>query len=172
MRSISTATATAAAQTISQPGLLVQIGFSFPLYYSSRGDVTFNGHTFIAANVKAGQLQEQPNGATTLSLIVGNSDLAFGAVCLNEAPQEKPVTVWAFYEGATASGDPVQIFTGVIESCDITEASVTLQLSSLNQRTLFIPRRRITADTGFNHLLPAGRVIEFDGVRYEISRDP
>jgi hypothetical protein len=68
---------------------------------------------------------------------------------------------------------PMQIFSGVIDSVrHRRRGAVTLQLTSLNQRTLFIPRRRITAATGFNHLMPAGRVIEFDGVRYEINEGP
>lgn len=172
MRTLSAPTATATAKPISLPGYLMQLGFSLVLRYSSRGDVTWNGFNWIGANLKVGQLQEAADGSASLSVVIGNSDRAFGAVCLNEAPQEKAVTVWGFYDGALAAGDPVQIFTGAIESCDITEAAVTLQLSSVNQRTLILPRRRISAATGFNHLLPAGRVIEFDGVRYEISRDP
>lgn len=169
-RTVSAPTATAAAQTITQPGILLQVGFTFVQRLSSRGDVTWNGFTWLAANIRMGQLQEAPNGSATMQVLVGNTDLAFGAACLGEAPQDKAVSLWQFFEGATAAGDPVPIFSGVIDSCDITPAAVTLQLSSLNQRTLIIPRRRITADAGFNHLLPAGRVIEFDGVRYELLR--
>jgi hypothetical protein len=169
-RAVSAPTAAAASQTITQPGYLLQVGFSFVGRYSSRGDVNWNGLDWLAANLQVGELQEQPNGSTTLTVQVGNTDRAFGALCLNEPPQEKPVSVWAFYEGAIALGDPVQIFGGVIEDCDISEAAVTLRLSQSNQGTLVIPRKRITRDAGFNRLSPAGRVIEFDGVRYELVR--
>jgi hypothetical protein len=169
MRTLSSPTSTAVAKTITQPGYLVELDFSTVQRFSSRGDVSWNSFTWLNNNVVVGQLQEAPNGSVQLALAIGNADLAFGAVCLNEAPQEKTVTVWAFYEGATASGDPVQIFSGVIDGCDISEAMVNLQLRDLNSRTLFIPRRRATPATGFNHLLPSGRVIQFGGVRYEIT---
>jgi hypothetical protein len=169
-RTLSTATATATAQTVTQPGYLLQVGLSFLVRYSSRGDVHWNSVDWIAANLRVGELQEKSDGSVALTVSVGNTDLAFGALCLAEAPQEKAVSVWAFYEGAIGASDPIQIFGGVIEECEITESMVTLRLSSNNQNTLFIPRRRITRDTGFTRLIPGGRVIEFDGVRYEITR--
>ena len=132
--------------------------------------MTWNGLDWLSANLRVGQIQETPNGAATLTVAVGNTDLSFGAVCLREAPQGKAVDVWAFYEGAVADADPVKIFGGVIDSCDINESLVTLTLSQLNARTMFIPRRRITRDSGFNHLSPAGRVIQFGGVSYTITR--
>lgn len=168
-RTLSSPTATAIAKTITQPGHLVQIDFSTVQRFSSRANQSWNGFTWLGNHVVVGQMQERPDGSVQLAIAVGNADLAFGAVCLNEAPQEKAVTIWAFYEGAIAAADPVQIFSGVIDGCDITEAMVNLQLRDLNARTLFIPRRRITAGSGFNRLLPAGRVIQFGGVRYEIT---
>lgn len=169
-RALSSPTATATAQTITRPGYLVQLGFSTVLRYSSRGDVTWNSLNWTANNVKVGQLQEKPNGDAALALSVGNADLAFGAVCLNEDPQEKSVEIWEFYEGAVAVGDPVQIFGGVIDSCEIGEGDVKLTLSTLNMGTLFIPRKRITRASGFNRLMPAGRVIQFGGIRLEITK--
>lgn len=170
MRTLSAPTTTAAGKPITQPGYLVQIGFSVVQRFSSRADVNWNAFTWLNNNIQVGVLQELPNGGASLSLTIGNADLAFGAVCLNEAPQEKAVDIWAFYEGATALADPVKIFGGVIDGCDISEGVVQLQLSELNDRTLFIPRQRITRATGFTRLLPAGRVIQFGGVSYEVVR--
>lgn len=170
MRTLTPPTSTAAAKTYTLPGYLVQLGFSVPQHFSSRGDVSWNGFTWLNNNVNVSALQELPNGSAALNLAIGNTDLAFGAVCLLEAPQEKPVSVWAFYEGSVGTADPVLIFSGVIDSCDISEAMVTLQLSALNANTLFIPRARISRASGFNRLIPAGRIIEFNGQRYEIVR--
>lgn len=170
---LSAPTTTATQKPVTQPGFLMQAGFAFPIRYSSRRDVTFNGQTFIAANLKVGAIKQQANGAVTLQATVGNSDGAFGAVCLAEAPQEKAISIWKFYEGATGAADPFLYFSGAIDSVSFADdrSSVSLTLSSLNQGTLFIPRRRISADTGFNRLLPAGRVLFFDGVRLDINRD-
>lgn len=172
-RSLSAPTSTAAGKIITQPGYLIQLGFSFVYRFSSRGQVTWNSLTWTENNVQVGALQEAPNGNVSVTVNIGNTDRTFGAACLNEPPQEKPVSIWAFYEGAVAAGDPVQIFGGVIESVDsISEASVALRLSSLNLGTLFVPRQRITRATGFNRLSPAGRVIQFNGVRYELVGTP
>lgn len=170
MRALSSPTSTAAALPFTQPGHLVQLGFTPTLRYSSRGDVTWNSLAWQNNNLAVGALQELPNGGTSLTITIGNSDGAFGVVCLGQAPQELAVSVWAFYEGAVALADPVPIFAGVIDSCDITEAAVTLQLSDVNTNTLFIPRQRITRATGFNRLIPAGRVIQFNGDRLEIVK--
>lgn len=169
-RTLSSPTATAVAKTFTQPGYLVQLGFSAIQRFSSRGDEPWNGFTWLGNNVVVSQQRELPNGSVAIGLTIGNTDLAFGAVCLNEPPQEKAVSIWAFYEGATATADPVLMFSGVIESCDINEQMVQLQLSPLNAATLFIPRERITRAAGFSRLLPAGRVIQFGGVSYEIVK--
>lgn len=170
-RVLSGPTSTATAKRITQPGYLFQAAFPFPIYYSSRSDVTWNGHTFIAANLKVGTVAQQADGSATLQLAIGNSDGAFGAICLAQDPHDVPVSVWKFYEGATAAGDPLLLFSGSIDAAGIAEDAVTLTMTSLNRRTLFIPRRRFTPVTGFNHLLPAGRVIEFGGLRIDLERD-
>lgn len=170
-RSVSSPTSTAAAGPVTQPGYLVQIGFtSYTYRFSSRDDITWNSLSWVSNNLQVGALSEAPNGGAALSVVIGNADRAFGAACLIEAPQEKPVSVWAFYEGAIATGDPVLIFSGVVDGpVDITEQSVTLPLSSLNTATLFIPRVRVTPAAGFNRLSPAGRVIQFGNIRYELT---
>lgn len=169
-RTLSGPTSTATAQTITQPGYLVQLGFSSVLRYSSRGDEIWNGQNWLANNVQVGTISETPNGGVSLGLTIGNTDLAFGAVCLTEQPQDKAVSVWAFYEGAVALADPILIFDGVIDSCDISQSAVQLTLSDLNAKTLFIPRGRITRANGFNRLSPVGRVISFNGLRIELVR--
>lgn len=167
-RALSSPTAIAVAKLITEPGYLIQLGFSFVYRFSSRGDITWNSLSWVENNVQVGAMQELPNGNVALTVNIGNTDRTFGAACLTEAPQEKPVSIWAFYGTALAVGDPVQIFGGVIESCDISEATVALRLSALNMNTLFVPRQRITRAAGFNRLSPAGRVFQFNGARYEL----
>lgn len=169
-RTVSVGTAAELAKIITSPRYLFQAQFSFIARYASGGDETWNGLDWIGQNLKVGALQEQANGSQSLTVMVGNTDRAFGALCLNEPPQDKLVDLWAFYDGALAAGDPVKLFSGAIDSCDINEAFVTLTLSPLNARTLFLPRRRITRDSGFNHLTPAGQIIEFNGQRYTLTR--
>lgn len=168
-RTLSGPTATAAGKTFTQPGYFVQLGFSTVQRFSSRGDITWNGQNWLNNNIDVKQLQESPNGSANVSLVIGNSDLAFGAVCLNEQPQGKLVSIWAFYEGAVAAADPVPFFSGEIDESAIGEDAVTLTLTDSNASTIIIPRQRITRAAGFSRLVPAGRVIEFGGLRIELT---
>lgn len=172
MRTLSGPTAAAAAGTYTQPGHLVQMGFSSVLRGSTRGDEMWNSFTWLGFNIVVSQIKELPNGSATVTITVGNADLAMGALCLTEAPQDKAVSIWAFYEGALATADPVPVFSGVIDSCVITEQSVTLQCLQVASKTLYIPRLRISPATGFNRLMPPGRVIQYAGQRYQIEQAP
>jgi hypothetical protein len=170
-RTLSGATATALAQQFTQPGFLLQFGFSSVVRYSSRADVVWGGWTWQANNFTVSQVQELPNGSATMQVNVGNTDRAFGALVLSQAPQEVPVSVWAVYSATPAAGDPVPFFSGVIDSVgEINESSVTLSLSDLNASTLVIPRLRIARATGFTRLSANGRLIDFNGQRYILTR--
>ena len=170
-RTLSSPTAAEVAKVITQPGYLMLLNFAVAgiFRFSSRGDVTWAGFPWINQNLKVGAIQEQANGNTSVSVSIGNADLAFGAVCLGENPQEQAVAIWEFYEGAIATDDPVLRFGGVIDSVDIGGDLVQLVLSANNNNTMVIPRKRITRDSGFNRLMPAGRVIPFNGVNYTLT---
>lgn len=170
MRTVSTATQAKLGQTHTQPGYLIELAFSTMIRYSTRGDVTWNSKIFAQYDVRVDGIQSDQNGGADARIVVGNTDLSFSALMLNEDPQDKPARIWKFYEGAAALADPVAIFDGVVDSVDFSHQAVTLNLANGNADTLFIPRGRITREAGFLRLSPAGRIIQFAGQKFKLER--
>lgn len=171
-KTVSTPTLTGAQALITRPGHLVEFGFATPVRYSTRATLSWNSLTWTSGPVVVSGKQENPNGGVSISIVVQNTDLAFGALCLAEDAQEKSVKIYSFYEGATAAGDPILEFEGVIDSVNIDTRTVQVNAIAGNQWSAFVPRRRITRQAGFNRLSPAGRIIQFNGDRFKLTSTP
>ena len=104
------------------------------------------------------------------TLRLDNSSGAYSVVALDEGVADVPIKVWAYDAAATATADPVQIFDGVGDSCDIMPDAVTLRVTSKRSRSLYAPRAYITQDAGFSIVPPEGRTIEWGGDRYTFQR--
>lgn len=169
MKTLTPALIAELALSVTRPGYLVQIGFATTLYLSTLGDVSYAGQTWSAANVKLSGLGQNGQGANTATLTLGNTDGAYGALVLGEGASDLPVVIWAIYAGATASGDAVQVFSGVTNGADIDAAKVTLALVPQANTTLYSPRVFISKPT-FNHLQPAGTKISFGGETFVLER--
>lgn len=170
MKTVSSSLQAKLGAVVTQPGYLVELQFSTLIRYSSRGDVTWNGNIFANYDVKVDSRQINAKGGAECRISIGNSDLTFSALMLNEDPQDKPVRVWKFYEGATFVADPIEVFSGVVDSVDFAHDAVSLNLSQGNAGTMFIPKGRITREAGFLRLSPAGRIIQFAGQKFKLER--
>ncbi len=171
MRTLSSAINTATAGTVTTPGYLVEIDFGTVLRLSSRGDQSWNGYTWTGGRIgKISGLQWDGKGQQAGSIDLINSDLAMGALVLNEGVADRSVKIWKFYADSPATGDPVAVFDGVADAADIGPDKVSLALLSQNGRTLSAPRRFIGPGIGFNHLAPAGTKITWGGQTYELTR--
>jgi hypothetical protein len=170
MKTISGPTTTKMAAPITQPGYLVRLGYSSTLYLSTMGDISWGGFTWSGADVKVVGLKQDGGASNTGTLLLGNTNDAFGALILNEGASDIAVTIWACYAGATASGDPVQQFVGVTNGADIDSSKVTLQLVEQSNATLYSPRVFVNKAAGFNYLQPAGSKIFANGETYILER--
>lgn len=169
MKTLSSALLTELGLTVNRPGYLVQIGFSTTLYLSTMGDISFMGQTWVGADVKLSGISQDGSGNAGGSLMLGNADGAYGALTLLEGASDIAVVVWACYAGATASGDPVQIFSGMTDGADISPEKVTITLVQTRNATLYSPRVFITKPT-FNFLQPAGTKISIGGEVFVLER--
>lgn len=173
MRTLSTPTQTEIAKTYTDPGYLVEIAFSTVVRLSSRGDVSWNGSSWLGSesgrDVGVDGLGSDGQGAQTGSLTLGNADNVVGALVLNEGVAGRAVKVWKFYEGATAAADPAQIFSGCGDEAEIGLTEVRISLVSESLQSLDSPRTRITKANGFNHLPPAGTIINWGGQAYRLE---
>lgn len=169
MRTLSTPTQTEVDKTSTSPGYLVEIGFSTTVRISSRADVSWNGSTWLASDVQIEGIGSDGQGSQTGSLTLGNTDNVFGALVLNEGVAGRAIKIWAFYEGAIAAADPVQVFSGWGDEAEIGLTEVRISLVSESLQSLISPRRFINKASGFNHLPSAGTIINWGGQAYKLE---
>ena len=169
MKTLSTALLTELGLSVTRPGYLVQLGYSSTLHLSTMGDISWAGNTWSGADVKLAGIGQDGSGANTGTLTLGNTDNGFGALILNEGASDIAVTVYACYAGATASGDPVQVFAGVTNGASIDE-QVVLALVAQASSTLYSPRVFVNKAAGFNFLQPAGSKIFANGETFVLER--
>jgi hypothetical protein len=171
MKTLSTATQTAVAGTVTTPAYFVQLGFSTPLYLSTRGDQVWNGQNWYGGRLgKVSGLVWDGKGQQKGNVELINSDLAYSALILNEGQANKAVSIWMYYGDSPAAGDPVLVFQGVADQATIAPDKVTLTLIGENTRTMYSPRRFINTSMGFNHLRGAGSILNWGGQTYKLNR--
>ena len=169
MRTLTAEQLAATSSTVTTPGYLVELGFSTPLRYATRGDQSWNGYTWTGGRLgKVSGLQWDGAGQQRGSLELINTDLTFSALILNEGAADRACRIWAFY--GDNPDDAQAVFDGVMDTADISPDRVRLSLVGENNRTLHSPRRFIGAGTGFNHLRPAGTKITWGGQNYILER--
>ena len=166
MRSLSPELLAELGLTITRPGYLVAIDFSTPLYLSTLGDITWNGHTWIAADIKVQGLAKDERGDARGTLTLGNMLLDYGALVLNEGVADRAITLYSVWSGVT---EPIEEFNGVGDACDIGER-VSISLAGQGSRALYSPRRFINQSTGFSTLLPTGAKISIGAQTYILER--
>lgn len=163
MRNLPGSLPAAVAQTITTPAWLVEVDFSTPLRLSSRGDQSWGGYTWTG-----GRLGKVTLSASGGHMEIINTDLAAGALAMNEGVADRRVRAWAFY--ADNPSDVVAVFDGVGDGVDIGPDRIRITLQTANLRSLFSPRRFIGASAGFNQLLPAGTRITWGGQTITLER--
>jgi hypothetical protein len=170
MRTLSTPTSAAASALVTQPGYLVEIGFATPLRLSSRGTVSALGNAWTAWDVEVSGLAHDPaRPATSGALTLGDQDLSLSSLVLG-AERGCEVRVWRYFAEAIDEPDPVLVFDGVAGAVSGgSDRRVQIQLVAAENTVLFAPRRRMTRETGFSALPPAGKVIAFNGERYTLQ---
>ena len=166
MRSLSSELLTELGLTVTRPGYLVFIDFSSPLYLSTMGDITYDGHTWVGADIRVQGLGKDERGESRGSLSIGNALLDYGALVLNEGVADREVKVYAVWAGVV---EPVEEFSGVGDGCEVGDR-VTLTLASQGTRALYSPRRFINQSTGFNTLLPTGAKVTIGQQTYILER--
>lgn len=167
MRTLSGTLAAELGLTITRPGYLVEIGFSSVLRLSTLGDVSYGGYVWSAADIKVAGLGRNEQGGNGGQLSLGNADLDYGALILNEGAADRPVRIWSVWAGAPA--EAMLEFDGIGDDAEI-GTRVVIRLIQDARRYTYSPRRFINAATGFATLLPAGTKIAIGQQSYILDR--
>lgn len=173
MRTLSSAAQAALAATVTRPIYLIEIAFSPVSRLSTAGDVTWNSLSWSGGErVAVSGLSADGSGRQSGRVVIGNADLVFGALVLNNGVADRAVTIWSGDAAALATGDLEMVFSGVIGSAETSIEQVVLNLTSQGSRATVCPRRRIDASSGFNHLTPAGKQLRLGNITYTLQRAP
>lgn len=173
MRTISTGMATEIARVVTTPGYFVEVLFTTPLRFSSRGQINWGGQVWLARDVNVQNIAFDAAGSVQNGTIeLGDTDGALAAVLLAQGVADKAVNVWAFYTDAPGVDDPELIFAGSGDGWSLTEAArkVVLTVRQFKASTSSAPRVRITPERGFNFLPVPGTTLNWAGEVFSLEK--
>lgn len=170
MRTLTSATADAVAGALTQPGYLVQIDWSVPVYLCSRDDTEWAGRLWVGAPLEVRGLTWTGAAEQKGVVAIGNADGSVGIVALREGAADVRIQIWIFDAAALADDDPVPVFDGSGDACEIERKEVRINITSRRSRALFAPRTYITAANGFSIIPTEGRTLPWGGERYVFKR--
>jgi len=168
MLGLSSALSAALGAPVQQPAILAEIAFATARRYSSFATVSWNGHTWTKDDIwLEGLAVEALRLRGTLN--IGNADGAIGSLVLAEGVADRAITLWGYDAAATGAADVV-----LLAEAAGAGARIGLERVSINLRApgefLLAPRTFVDASAGFTQLLPAGVVLNINGVAYRLDR--
>jgi hypothetical protein len=163
MRTLSGPLAAAIAATSVAPGFLVSIAFPTPVYFSSRGDVTYSSQLYSSQAMNVAGYAADGNAEQRAVLKIQNLDDALAALILNYGIAERAITISIFYGDGPTITDVVKVFEGVGDKAEILEREVSITLASQALQTLVAPRDVISKGNGFNWLPASGSKLSWNG---------
>lgn len=168
MRTLDAALIAELGLTITRPGYLVEIGWSSVVRLSTLGDLSYGGHTWTAGDVRVSGLARTESGGQGGQLSIGNALLDFGAVWADEGVADIPISIYAVWAGVP--GYAQLEFAGIGDDSELVGSRLAIRLAADARRYAYSPRRWISAEAGFNTLLPAGTQIGIGGQTYLLER--
>lgn len=168
MKSISGALSAALNAPVQRPALLVQVGFSPVVRWSSMSTISWNGYTWTARGLRVDDLQVMPLSVSG-TLVLDNSDDVAGTLVLSQGVQDKPIIIYGYDAAATGAADVVWLANAVGGAARVAEREVRITLRHRTDLQLS-PRTFIGPDTGFTCLLPTGTVLRINGQAVQLDR--
>lgn len=178
-RTLSGPMTAALAGPLTQPGYLIRFDYpavaspvlsALSTYHSTLSTISWSGQSWLASDASVSGLSQDGSGSNAARLSLGNTDLAAGALVLVRGASDTPVSIWAVYSLAPAAGDPVQVFSGVVDGAEIGADKVVFNLIAANTATLQAPRVFINKESGFNFIQPEGTKIVWGSETFELKR--
>lgn len=165
----------AVSQPTTQPGFLVKIGWTVPVYLSSRGNVTYtiSGDTAVSTFVSSpitvsglsSDISAKVNGNLTIGVNPANPTVVMQyALSSSLGFANTPIEIWVFDQynvsgGALVTADALKIFKGIGDQVTISPLEIGITLIPTSLVTSVSPRIRINPRNGFNWLQPKGTKI-------------
>lgn len=163
---LSAAMTAANANTITQPGWLLEIGGTMRV--CSRGDLTIMGALWVGADLSIQGLGAGGNLASGGRVTLGDADNAWITLMLSDELADATARVWYIDGDATADEDPDLRFEGVLDAveADPERAIVTATLALPTS----IPWPYYGPALGMNQMIPEGTVMRIGADSYTVER--
>lgn len=156
-----------------RPVYLVSIYFAPGTEYMSSGpQVVSGGNTYLEGAVRVGSLQWTPDGGQEGRIYLSNESNAAAALVLANSLDEVQVDVAKVYlDAAGTPSDPEILVRGYASGFELTADEAAVDVVTARHDTALVPSRFFSEEFGFTHLPPAGKVIYWNGDRYELEAD-
>jgi len=162
MRSLSSPTLTAIAQTITEPRWFLQIDFSTVLRLCTNGSTSWNSQTWSDGAFTVSGLSWDSSITQNITLNFEDSDLAIAALVLGEDIADRAIKVWVFDAEATANADPVLVFDGAgLSASGGSDGQLKVSATRLNSKTVDLPRGTYRNNLPAELFAPAGTVVRW-----------
>lgn len=156
-RSVSAPMLAAAGAGGSRPVYFIEIVWAtFSSKLSTYGNLSWNGATWSGESVELGEFDEL---GVPGSIALIDPSHAYRTLTLTDGARDRPVNIWLADAGALAAGDPVALFSGYADGCEISPQRITIHLDRSQASRQFSPRERIGPAIGVNFTAPPGVVI-------------
>lgn len=162
--------------SITSPGYLLYIGFTTPLRLSSRGNLTFQGNSFIEWGFDVRGLTPSIESSGNGSITFHDPDESILAYIVSEGIEEKLIRLWV-YSGDVAEFsaldlyNPIELYNGYAAEAQAQDGVVNISLRSVTKQSMYTPRVRMTRETGFTRLPVDGKEYEFGGEKWKAESE-
>jgi hypothetical protein len=165
---------TVTAQTLAQAGA----GVSAPMYFlkinwltattriCSYGPQNWNGEVWDGGGFTVRQFGQdsKPQGIS----LVDNTG-AYRTLVLSDGIRDRLVQLWKGYLGALAASDPILLFKGYADGCEVNNGVVSFNLDWQNSTRQFSPRQRIGPSIGVNFCATPNTTLRWGGAVIKIE---
>lgn len=165
---LSAALTTEINKPITAPVYLVLFGWSAGnTYYSTRGDVTFDGQTWVDVGCTVDSIVDDSYQGRTVRLSFNNADNAMSTLILARGVRNTPLQIWAAYEATNTipADQAIQIFNGFITEAPFIAPVVRVIGASLPEYATLSPRWRCL-DSVCGHMPPPNTKLKWAGDTY------
>jgi hypothetical protein len=171
-RNVATSQMEAVVAQHTRPVDLVHLGFAGQdQYLSSGSQVTWEGNNYLEGMVRVGNFSWTPDGEHNGSVTLLNENNAAASLVLSLGVRDVPVDVYKAHLDATGAVVGAElVFSGVIESDEISYGEVTLQVSVSRSRHEYVPNSYFVRRTNYLTRMPRpGRLIRWGTETYRIE---
>lgn len=148
-RGLDASTTTALGAAVTQPYYLVSMGFSTPVYLSSRGAISWDTHSWVDASFEI-QLDSEP------TIRIFNEATTLGVTVLSEGTSGRAIQIYYGDKDDSAHPNPYMLFDGEMGEASINE---TVSIRCKRLKPLKTPRH-YAAPPVCNFIPPPGTRFE------------